>query len=303
MAIRRWKARAGVLVLLASFGWQMGVTPVLSATAPTDILAASDRVIRDGRDAHLASQRQATDTRTGEPADPDTGEERARIAALTTILDRQGSRSAGNLERVSSIEVLNLAAGPEFVVDAREERAVAEQAAQAAAAEAASIEATRSAEAAAEAQVEAKAAVAAALAADEVDDGTEVAAVVATQEAAASAAVAAALAADKKVDDAQVAALTATREAEVAASDATATAEALAAASAVQEAEAATAKAEAQAAAAVESNRQFVQRATVLLLSLALLSGGLLCLRFWRNRKEPFVLKAIPGTGTAHAHA
>jgi hypothetical protein len=300
MAIRRWMARAGVLMLLASLGWQMGVSPVLSAAAPTDVFAVSDRAIRDGRDAHLVSPHQATDTRADERAEPDTGEELGRIAALTTILDRQGSRSAGNLERVSSIEVLNLAVGPEFVVDAREERGAA---AQAAAAEAASTEATRSAEAAAEAQVEATAAVAAALAADQVDDEAEVAAVVATQEAKASAAVVAALAADKKDDDAQAAALTATREAEVAASDATATAEAQAAASAVQAAEAATAKAEAQAESAVESNRQFVQRATMLLLSLALLSGGLLCLRFWRNRKEPFVLKAIPGSETAHAHA
>jgi hypothetical protein len=96
--------------------------------------------------------------------------------------------------------------------------------------------------------------------------------------------------------------VTAAREADASAV-ATATADAQAAASAVQAAEAATARAEAQAAAVVESNRQFLQRMTILLLSLALLIGGFLGLRFWRNRKEPFVLKAIPGSGTAHAHA
>lgn len=274
MAIRERLAHAGVLVLLASLGWQMGVTPVLSAAAPADIVAMPELVIRDGLDAHAASQREPTDTRVEDRAQPGTAEELGRIAALTSILDRQGSRSAGNLERVAAIEVINLTASPEFVVDTRQERAAA-----------------------------AEAAVAAALAADQVDDEAQVAAVVATQEAETSAAVAAALAADRKDDDARAAALAATREAEVAAADATAKAEAQAVASAAQAAEAATAQAEARAEAAMESNRQFVQRATMLLLALALLGVGMLCLRFWRKRKEPFVLKAIPGSGSVHAHA
>ena len=291
-------ARAGVLALLVLLGWLLGASPVLSAAAPTDALAVADLAIRDGHDRHPAVQRQGTDTEPGDQAEPATAEALGRIAALTMMLDQQGARSAGNLERVASTEVLNLTAGPEYVVDAREGRAAASQASAAAAA---TIEAMR----AAEAEAETKAAVAAALAADQVGDEAEVAAVVATQEAEASAAVAAALAADKKDDDAQVASLAATREAEVAASDATVTAEAEAAASTLQAAETATARAEARAEAAVASNRQFVQRATMLSLSLSLLllSVGFLCLRFWRNRKEPFVLKANPGSGSVHAHA
>jgi hypothetical protein len=316
-------------MLLASLGCQIDVAPALSAMAPAGVFAMSDLAIHDGSNAFPALQRQMTETRTDSSEEPDSAAEPGRIAALTTIVTQQGTRSAGNLERVSSVEVLNLTASPEFVVDTRVERAAAAQAA----AEAAAIEAARSDEVAAEAQAEADAAVTAALAADQqqddaraaalavtqeaetsaavdaalaadqADDEAEVAALVATQEAEASAAVAAALAADQKKDAAQAATVAATRQAEAAAADATATAEAQAASRAVREADAATARAEAQTAAAVENNRQFVQRVTILLVSLALLIGGFLCLRFWRNRKEPFVLKANPGSGAAHARA
>jgi hypothetical protein len=109
--------------------------------------------------------------------------------------------------------------------------------------------------------------------------------------------------ADQEADDAQTAALAATHTADVTAVRATATAEAQVAARAVREAEAATTRAEAQTAAAVESNRQLMQRVTALVLTFALLISGFLGVRIWRNRKEPFVLKAMPAGGAVQANA
>lgn len=357
MATCALMVRTGLVVLLMWLGVQVGGTPTLAASAPSNAFAAPGAASA----AFLAPLR---DAQAEHPPEADSAAGPDQIAAITALVNRLGARSAGNLERVSSIEVLNLSVAPAFVVDARENRASEARAASA-------VEAARSAEAATEAQAATDAAVAAALAADQVQDDARAAALAATQEAAAAAAVdtalvadqaddeahvaaltatqeadaesdkaaavAAALAADQVKDEATVAALTATHEAEVSAAvaaalataqvkdhaqvaaltatyeaqtsaaNATATAEAQAAASAIRRAEAAAdsarASAEAQTAAAVEHNRQVSQRVTTLLLSLALLLGGFLCFRFWRSRKEPFVLKAQPVSGTTHAHA
>jgi hypothetical protein len=291
--------RVGVLVLLASLGLQIGEIPILAAVAPYDVDTISSPHIRTQDDVLPVTLRQTADAPVAGPAEPTTDAELGRIAVLTTMLNQQGAQSLGNLERVSSIEVLNRTLRPEFVVDARMERVAAASAAS----EAAALEATRSAELAAEAQAEADAAVAAALAADQADDEARTL----TAQAAASATRVAETAAVAATREAETATLAATREAEALAAVATRTADAQAAASAIREAEAsaaaATALAEAEAAAAAAGSHQFSQRVMMVLLSLALLVGSFLGLRYWRNRKEPFVLKAVPVTVTAQAHA
>ena len=78
----------------------------------------------------------------------------------------------------------------------------------------------------------------------------------------------------------------------------------LAAVSAAHEAQAAaTREAEAFAAAAEASKRQLTNRVAMLVIALTVMAGGILGIRFWRNRKEPFVLKAVPVSVTANAHA
>jgi hypothetical protein len=47
-------------------------------------------------------------------------------------------------------------------------------------------------------------------------------------------------------------------------------------------------------AAAVVSNPRMPDRMSTLLIALAPMLGGILGLRLWRSRKEPFVLKASP---------
>jgi chemotaxis protein histidine kinase CheA len=306
-----WVARTGLLVFLALLGTQMGVAPVLAGMAPSGIVASSGATTRGGSDAFLAPWLQPVDAPAETPPQPDSSAEFGRVAALTTILNQQGPRSVENLERVSAAEVLNVTLSPEFVIDARAEREAAEVAAaeaarlaaEAAAAEVTTAEAARSAQAVAEVQAEADAAVAAALAADQSDDAAQAAAFEATREAETTAANATATAEAQ----AAAAAFEATREAEASAAEATVTAEAQAAARAIQKAEASAAavaaQAEAQVAAAAASKQELTLRVAVLLLSLALLVGGLLVLRFWRNRKEPFVLKASPVSVTSQAHA
>ena len=326
-------ARTVVLIFVASLGLQFAAFPALAAPSQYDVPGVSGMAISGGGDALPAAQRQVTDTGVDDPAGSGAAPDSGRLAALTVIVHQLDARSAGNLAKVSAIEVPNLSSRPEFVVDAREQRFAAERAA----ADFAAAEATRSAAAVAEAQAQVDAAVAAALAVDQVNDDAEVAALKAKHEAESAAAVAAALAtdqadddaevaaltathvaaaqdqvdaavtaalaADQKADDAQAAVIAATREAETASAEATATAEARAAASALRAAEEATSRAEGQAAAAMESHRQFVQRLTMVAMTLSLLTAGLLCLKVWRNRKEPFVLKAVPVSETAHVHA
>ena len=197
------------------------------------------------------------------------------MAAMVAVLDRQRTEGAENLERVSAMVVPNLTVRPEFVVDARVERAADVNAAALAAkiaedkVAAAEAEVARSIQEASEAQVASDTAATAALAGQQADAE---AATRASQEAAARAA-----------QDAEEATLAATREAEASAAVATARADALAAA-------------------AEASNRQRSKQVLLLLGSVIPLAAGILGIRLWRNRKEPFVLKAIPVNMAAHAH-
>ena len=115
--------------------------------------------------------------------------------------------------------------------------------------------------------------------------------------AAATAATAAALAAAQQAD-----AEAATRTAQSAAVTATQEARAAATREAEASAAAATARADALAAATEASKRQFSHRVAMLMIALTALAGGILGFRLWRNKKEPFVLKAIPVNLTANAH-
>jgi hypothetical protein len=66
---------------------------------------------------------------------------------------------------------------------------------------------------------------------------------------------------------------------------------------------AATKNAEALAAAAVVSNPKMPDRMSFLLIALTPILGGVLGLRIWRSRKEPFVLKANPISASSSARA
>ena len=249
----------------------VSAVPASGVAGPHAVLAIAGIDAGVGSGVFRAPMRQSTDT-PDPSTETDTADDASRMAAVVAILNQQAVRSAGNLERVSDVVVPNLTLRAEFVVDARAERALAASAAVTAVAVAqAEAEAARSAKAALEAQTASDVATAAELAAAQQAD-TEAA-----------------------TRDAQVAAKVATQEAEAAALIEFRKAEASAAAT--------TAKTDALAAAAEASKRQSVYRVSLLFIAFALVLGSVLALRLWRNRKEPFVLKAIPVTVTASAHA
>jgi hypothetical protein len=273
--VRPRVARFGTAAVFSVMVLLVSITPVL-ATVGSDPVLSGTGVLR---------------AQSAEPQDiPSTAGatgEASRMAAMVAVLNRQGMEGVKNLERVSAMAVPNLTVRPEFVVDTRLERA-AEANAAAIAAEvseakvaAAEAGAARSMREATEAQVVSDTAAAAALAGQQADAA---AATRASQEAAERAAQDARAAAERAAQDARTAALAAAREAEASAAVATAQADALAAA-------------------AEASNRQRSKQVLLLLGTLILLAGGVLGFRLWRNRKEPFVLKAIPVTMAAHAHA
>lgn len=247
------------------------VTILLASAEPASGATGQDAwggiVAGAGSGTIRAPMRQLTDT-PDPSTETDTADEASRVPPMVAVLNKQAVRSAGNLARVSAVAVPNLTLRAEFVVDARAERASAASAAMTAVAVAqAEAEAARSAKAALEAQTASDAAAAAELAAAQQADA-EVAA-----------------------RTAQMAAVSATQEAQAAA-----TREAEASMAAER------ARADALAAAAEASKRQLASRVAMFVFVLTVLAGGILGLRFWRNRKEPFVLKSIPVSVMANAH-
>jgi hypothetical protein len=190
------------------------------------------------------------------------------MAAIVAVVNRQGVRGPQNLRRVSAVAVSNPMTMPVLVVDARVKRAAE---ADAVAAEIAlTVQATLEAQ---EAEAASKAAALAAIQGAEAD--------------AAASATAAAIAAETvRASTAEAAAmLSAKQEARVNAADMTAT----------RNAE--------SVAAAVASNSMVPDRMSSLLIALTPMLGGVLGLRLWRGRKEPFVLKANPTAARSSAPA
>jgi hypothetical protein len=201
------------------------------------------------------------------PTSSGTTSEASHMAAIVAVLNRQGVQGPLNLRRVSAVAVSNLMTEPALVVDARAKR-VAE-------AEAAESEIALSVQATVEAQ-------------------------------AADAAKAADLAA---IEEAKSAAASATAAAIATETARNSAAEAAAALSAKQEAEmraaefAATNNVVTPAAAEVVSHAKSPDRMSFLLVALTPMLGGVLGLRLWRSRKEPFVLKANPISARSNAPA
>lgn len=182
----------------------------------------------------------------------------SQMAAIAAVLNRQGVQSALTLQRVSAVAVPNLMTEPALVVDARAKR-IAE-------AEAAEAEVALSVQATVEAQAAeaAKAANLAAIEEAQSASASATAAAMATETARNSAAEAAAV-------------LLAKQEAAVRAAEF-----------------AATRNVETPAAAEVASHPLLPDRMSFLMIALTPMLGGVLGLRLWRSRKEPFVLKANP---------
>ena len=278
-------ARYGAIATFVVLIQMVNVASVMGAPGPVASLSGAS--VGEGTEVLPAPLRQST-TEAADlemPTDSGAESEGSRISAIVAVVNRQGIQGAESLQRVSAIAVPNLVPEPEFVVDARVERAAEANAAATATAVAAadvalSVQATVEAQAASDASAAAALAVAQQVEAD----------------AAASAAVAADATATARAEATEAAiAMAAARETQAAAVAATREAEASVAA--------ATARADALAAAAEASKRQFTNRVSLLLIALIPMVGGVLGLRFWRNRKEPFVLKAIPVSVNASAHA
>jgi hypothetical protein len=201
------------------------------------------------------------------PASSGATSEASHMADIVAVLNRQGVQGPLNLKRVSAVAVSNLMTEPALVIDARAKR-VAE-------AEAAEAEIALTVQATVEAQA-AEAAKAADLAA------------IAEAKSAAASATAAAIATETTRNSA---------------------AEAAAALSAKQEAEmraaefAATKNVGTPAADEVVSHSKSPDRMSFLLIALTPMLGGVLGLRLWRSRKEPFVLKANPIPARSNAPA
>ena len=264
------------------------VNPASAIGAPS--LATSQMGAGDEREALRAPLRQST-TEAADlepPTNSGVTSDASRMAAIVAVVKRQGVQGPLNLRRGSAVAVSNQVAEPALVVDARAKRVAEAEAA--AAAIALTVQAAVEAE---EAEAARKVAALAAVQEAEADAAASaMAAAVATETARASAAEAAALAAKQEA----AAALAAKQEA-------------AAVLSAKQEAGvraaevAATRNAQTVAAAAVVSNPKMPDRMSTLLIALTLMLGGILGLRLWRSRKEPFVLKANPIGASSSAGA
>jgi hypothetical protein len=180
------------------------------------------------------------------------------IAAIAAVLNHQGVQGPLTLQRVSAVAVPNLMTEPALVVDARAKR-IAE-------AEATEAEVALSVQATVEAQ------------AAEAVKAADLEAIEEAQSAAASA-TAAAMATETARNSAAEAeaVLLAKQEAEVRAAEF-----------------AATKNVETPAAAEAVSHPLVPDRMSFLMIALTPMLGGILGLRLWRSRKEPFVLKANP---------
>ena len=255
-------ARCGAIITFIALITLIVTTP--SATGAPSLglsLTGTSVGTGDGSEALWAPLRQSTTDAADlePPTSSGASSEASRMAAVVAVVNRQGVQGPLNLKRVSAVEVPNLMTEPELVVDARAKR-VAE--ADAAAAEIAlTVQATveaREAEAARKA-----AALAASQEAEAAAAASTTAAVIATESARASAAEAAAM-------------LSAKQEARVHAVEVAAT------------------KNVDPAAASIASNSMVPDRMSSLLIALTPMLGGVLGLRLWHGRKEPFVLKANP---------
>ena len=265
MSIEPQAVRFGAVAVFSATLLLGNAGPAWGAVQPDTVPSQVGMDAGTGSGALRAPMRQSADT-PDPAAETDAVDEANRRAAVVAILNQHAIRGAENLARVSAVPVPNASSHAEFVVDARAERVLAASAAATAAAVAKSETALS-----VQATVEALAA----------SDATTAAALVAAQQADAATA----------TRIAQAAAVTATQEAQAAA-----TREAEAATAA------ATARADALAAATEASKRQLSHRVAMLMIALIALAGGILGFRLWRNKKEPFVLKAIPVNLTANAH-
>jgi hypothetical protein len=212
----------------------------------------------NGTEALLAPLGQSTTDAPAvdPPSNSDVTSEANRMAAIVAVVNRQGVQGPLNLRRVSAVAVSNTVSIPALVVDARAKRAAE---ADAAAAEIAlTVQAT--------------------VVAQEAEAASKAAALAAIQESEADAAASATAAAIARNSAAEVAAaLLANQEAEVRAAEF-----------------AATRNVETPVAAEVVRDPLLPDRMSSLLIALTPLLGGVLGLRIWRSRKEPFVLKPNP---------
>jgi hypothetical protein len=222
--------------------------------------------VGDRTEALLAPLRQSTtDAAPESPANSGATSEAGRMAAFVAVVNRQGVQGPRNLRRVSAVAVSNPMTMPALVVDARTKRAVE---ANAAAAEIAlTVQATVEAQ---EAEAASKAAALAAI--QEAEADAAAAAAIANKTAGASTAEAAAM-------------LSAKQETRVRAAELTAASNA------------------ASVAVTGVDNRPLPDRMSSLLIALTPMLGGVLGLRLWRGRKEPFVLKANPTSAHSSAPA
>jgi hypothetical protein len=222
----------------------------------------------DGSEALLVPLRQPTSSIADSDTSTNSGatSEASRMATIVAVVNQQGIQGPVNLRRVSGVAVSNLMTMPALVVDARAKRA--------AEADAAAAEIALMVQATVEAQEAEAASKAAALAASEQAEAdaaaSATAAAIATETARASAAEAAAMLSAKQETRVRAAELAATRNVE-------------------------------PVAAPVVSASTSPDRMSSLLIALTPMLGGVLGLRIWRSRKEPFVLKA--NLTSAHSSA
>ena len=247
------------------------VNPASALGAPSVVTSATgaSAAAGVGAEALLAPLRQSTTNAAPEsPANSGATSEASRMAAILAVVNRQGVQGPRNLRRVSAVAVSNPMTMPALVVDARAKRAVE---ADAAAAEIAiTVQATVEAQ---EAEAASKAAALAAIQAAEADAAALAeAAAIANKTARASTAEAAAILSAKQEARVHAAEVTATRNVE-------------------------------SVAAAGVSNPMVPDRVSSLLIALTPMLGGVLGLRLWRGRKEPFVLKANPTPAHSSAAA
>jgi hypothetical protein len=253
-------ARCGAIITFIALTLILTTSSAMGSPSLGPSLTGASVETGDGSEALRAPlQQSSTDATDLEPPTSSGGtSEASRMAAVTAVVNRQGVQGPLNLRRLSAVEVPNLMTEPELVVDARAKR-VAE-------AEAAEAEIALSVQATVEAQA-AEAAKVANLAA--IEDA----------ESAAASATAAAIATETARNSAAdaAAALLAKQEAEVRAAEF-----------------AATRNVEAPVPAEVVTDSTSPDRMSFLMIALTPMLGGVLGLRIWRSRKEPFVLKANP---------
>jgi hypothetical protein len=290
---RKMAARCGAIATFAVLILSVNAAPISGAPDPIPSLSGASVGPGSGSEGLRAPLRQST-TNVADPETPtDSGatSEASRMAAIVAVVNRQGVQGAKNLQRVSAIAVPNLMPEPEFVIDARAERAAEANAAATAAAIAATDEANAAATAAAVAATEVALSVQATVEAQDAEAASKAMALAAIQEAeaeVAASATAAAITTETTRDSAAeaAAALAAKQEARIHAVEV-----------------AATRNAETLAAAAVASNPKMPDRMSSLLIALTPMLGAVLGFRLWRSRKEPFVLKANPIPARSSASA